>query len=117
MNARRERFVMLCIAALAAPSQAPAVDRSRIRTPNGNFNAASNWSPSGVPFTADTATIAVGAVTPPYNVLFYTGLFQPINAFADRVRIDSNPITFTIPGSTLTIDSTNITETGRALVI
>jgi T5SS/PEP-CTERM-associated repeat protein len=93
-----------------------AADKVWVDNVNQNWPTAGNWSPSGMPGTADTAIFNLGNLTPPYNVLF-VNQFQAINAVADKLRIDSNPITFTGAASTLTLDSTDSTATGRGLII
>lgn len=108
---------LLALSAVCAPAAwAAADDKIWIGIANGNFNSGGNWSPAGVPGNADIANFTLGNVTPPYNVLFLSG-FNPINAVVDRLRIATNPLTFTVPASTLTVDSANTTETARGLIV
>jgi T5SS/PEP-CTERM-associated repeat protein len=113
----RNRFSVIVVAAMWLTSSAHAVDKFWTGA-SSSFASSSAWNPSGMPGTFDTAIFGLGNLTPPDNlVLFLTGGFQPIDAVVDKLRIDSNPVTFTPSQSTLTIDSTNITETARGLVI
>jgi T5SS/PEP-CTERM-associated repeat protein len=105
------------IAAGMLSASALAVDKVWVDNGNQAWTSSFNWNPSGMPSTADTAIFNLGNVTPPYFVLFLTPQFQAINAVTDKLRIDSNPITFTVGSSTLTIDSTDTAEAGRGLVI
>ena len=93
---------------------------------SGQFDAAANWTQSGfpadhdgVPDSSDTVIFDRGNVT--LYPVFFGNLNVPnsgIHPIVDRVLIGTNPLTFVgVFGSTLTVDSTNITETGRGVVI
>ena len=95
-------------------------------SPSGEFNAAGNWTQSGLPVDADgipdandTATFDRGNVT--LYPVYFGNLLVPnsdIHPTVDRVVIGNNPLNFVgLYGSTLTVDSGNITETARGVVI
>ena len=92
----------------------------------GPFDACSNWTQSGLPIDADgipdsndTATFNRGNVT--LYPVFFGNILVPnsdIHPTVDKLVIGNNPLSFVgLYGSTLTVDSTNITETARGVVI
>jgi T5SS/PEP-CTERM-associated repeat protein len=104
---------------------------------DGLFPTASNWSqsgdPDGVPDADDTIIFSRGDV-PPYTVS-YSYLFPlpepfeiPYQATVDRLEVGTNTVTFTgftlrnpppdpPTSSSLTIDSTDYSETDRGMII
>ena len=90
------------------------------------FNSASSWTqsglpvdPDGIPDSSDIVTFDRGNV-PQYSVFFGNVLIpsSAIHPTVDKVVIGNNPLSFVgLWGSTLTVDSTNITETARGIVI
>src|SRR3954470_20139819 len=91
----------------------------------GRFDTASNWTQSGardldgIPDADDFVTFDRGNVT--LYPVYFGDLFVPnsdIHPIVDRVVIGHDPLSFVgLYGSTLTVDSTNITETARGVVI
>ena len=73
----------------------------------------------GIPDSNDTSTFDRGNVT--LYPVFFGNLLVPnsdIHPTVDKVVIGNNPLSFVgLYGSTLTVDSTNITETARGVVI
>ena len=112
------RIICVCSIAVAVlvgfPVATHATSYSWDGSSSTQFIDANNWTPSGVPGAADTATFRLGAV-PVYPVLLFQGLFVPINRTVDRMIVGTNAASFA--GGVLTVDSTNTTETGRGLII
>jgi T5SS/PEP-CTERM-associated repeat protein len=111
--------------AILCPAVAQATNFSWVST-GGQFDAASNWTQSGFPSDRDRIPDADDAVTfDRGNVTLYPVYFgnllapnSDIHPTVDKVVIGNNPLSFVgLYGSTLTVDSTNTTETGRGVVI
>jgi hypothetical protein len=116
-----------CLAVLAVAMigtcavTALAVNKTWIGSGGGLFTTPGNWNPSGAPGQFDAAIFDMGNVSSPYIVWVTNGTFlNPIHVdiVSDRLIIAANPLSFTaLAGSTLTVDSTNTTETARGLII
>jgi T5SS/PEP-CTERM-associated repeat protein len=110
--------------AILCPAVAQATSFSWIST-SGRFDTASSWTQSGsadldgIPDSNDIVTFDRGNVT--LYPVYFGNLLVPnsdIHPTVDRVVIGTNPLSFVgLYGSTLTVDSTNITETARGVVI
>lgn len=107
------------------PVVAEATNFSWIST-GGRFDTGSNWTQSGLPVDADGIPDANDATTfDRGNVASYPVFFgnilvpnSDIHPTVDKLVIGNNPLSFAgFHGSTLTVDSTNITETARGVVI
>jgi T5SS/PEP-CTERM-associated repeat protein len=106
-------------------ANAQAANFSWVST-GGQFDTASNWTltglagdPDGIPDANDIVAFDRGNV--PSYIVAFGNLFVPgsdIHPTVDKVVIGNNPLSFAgFFGSTLTVDSTNITETARGVVI
>ncbi len=123
--ARTRRLLPALALVLLLPALAHATSFSWI-SPSGKFDSPGNWTQSGLPVDADGIPDANDATTfARGNVALYPVFFGDIlvpngdiHPTVDKVVIGNNPLSFVgLYGSTLTVDSTNITETARGVVI
>ncbi len=83
----------------------------------GSFAASGNWD-NGVPDNSDTAVFRRGAI--PLYPVFLGDVFNPNpdHRTVDRLIIGTNTLTLVgFAGSSLTVDGTDTSETGRGLII
>jgi len=108
-------LVPMCVG--VAATVLPAATTNWINNGGGAFGSAGNWD-NGVPDAADTAVFRRGAI-PLYPV--FLGSFMnpnPEHRTVDRLIIGTNTLTMAgLAGSTLTVDGTDTSETGRGLII
>lgn len=115
MNTFTRHTILALVAFLSLTLKAGAVAKNWIGAANGSFNVAANWSPSGVPGSADDVTIALTAASTitmsapaTINSLVFT-----ISGNNNVGRLDVGGNTFTILGTS----SINVTSGNNNTII
>jgi hypothetical protein len=109
--ATRTITLSVALIAMLVAGRKQAVAKTWAGSDGGTYNTPANWSPSGVPGTADSIVFANGAVASDYDINF------DVNATVTQAVVATNPLVFAGPTRTLSLTSTSTVNSSRSLLI